>query len=155
MIEALQDAQGELRRVDHLVYVSLKYTRTADVLKNTINRMILFYEQVVQALLLKAVEDEKLEEISISPIQKADQLIKLHDKDITIKENMELYLGLRKMSRAKFTKREEYRRHLTMTVFLEGGVKRDVTMDSVKEDYLKQVEFFDYAKEMIIPTEDD
>ena len=40
MIETLENAKEELKRVDHLIFVSLKYTRTVDVLLNVINRII-------------------------------------------------------------------------------------------------------------------
>ena len=40
MDDALYDAEKELKRVDHLIYVSLKYTRTVDVFKNIIKRLI-------------------------------------------------------------------------------------------------------------------
>ncbi len=40
MIEDLEDsALQELKRADHLIYVTLKYTRTVDVIKNTIKRL--------------------------------------------------------------------------------------------------------------------
>ena len=34
MKEALDNAKEELKRVDHLFYVSLKYTRTADMMRH-------------------------------------------------------------------------------------------------------------------------
>src|SRR3989338_8139601 len=34
----------ELKRADHLVYVSLKYTRTCDIMKNAVKRMIAAFE---------------------------------------------------------------------------------------------------------------
>ena len=40
MKEALDNAKEELKRVDHLFYVSLKYTRTADMMRHLIERLI-------------------------------------------------------------------------------------------------------------------
>ena len=36
----IPEAKEELKRADHLLYVTLKYTRTADVIKNTIHRLL-------------------------------------------------------------------------------------------------------------------
>ena len=40
MKESFELAVQELKRVDHLFWVSLKYTRTVDVIKNVIDRLI-------------------------------------------------------------------------------------------------------------------
>ena len=50
MREKLEEAFEELKRVDHLIYVSLKYTRTTDVLKNVIDRMITTAECMMNAI---------------------------------------------------------------------------------------------------------
>ena len=34
------DADEELKRADHMIYVTLKYTRTADVIHNILKRLI-------------------------------------------------------------------------------------------------------------------
>ena len=40
MIESLENAKEELKRIDHLIYVTLKYTRTVDVLLSVVERMV-------------------------------------------------------------------------------------------------------------------
>ena len=40
MIEDTDSAKGQLLRADHLFHVTLKYTRTVDVIRNTIERLI-------------------------------------------------------------------------------------------------------------------
>ena len=40
MQDYIDDMKSELKRVDHIIYVSLKYTRTVDVIKHAIDRMI-------------------------------------------------------------------------------------------------------------------
>jgi hypothetical protein len=47
-------------RVDHLIFVSLKYSRTVDVIKSVIKRLISTYEIAMKALLENALEGEKL-----------------------------------------------------------------------------------------------
>ena len=67
MIILLEDAGEELKRADHLVYVSLKYTRTVDVLMNSLSRMIDAYDYLIGALLLYAKEEKSLQVIPSSP----------------------------------------------------------------------------------------
>ena len=40
--------EEELKRADHLIYVSLKYTRTCDIMKNAIKRLISAFELAMQ-----------------------------------------------------------------------------------------------------------
>ena len=56
MKESLQDAKEELKRIDHLIYVTLKYTRTVDVFLSIIERMINSYEFIIDVLLKIAVK---------------------------------------------------------------------------------------------------
>ena len=47
----IDNAEEEIKRADHLVYVSLKYTRTCDIMKNSIKRMISAYELMIKEYL--------------------------------------------------------------------------------------------------------
>ena len=40
MLEHDSDAREELKRADHLLYVTLKYTKNIDVIKNAIRRLV-------------------------------------------------------------------------------------------------------------------
>ena len=40
MKDYLDDVKNEVKRVDHLIYVSLKYTRTVDVIRSVVERII-------------------------------------------------------------------------------------------------------------------
>ena len=44
MNEQLENTIEELKRVDHLFYVSLKYTRTVDMIKHVLERIISTHE---------------------------------------------------------------------------------------------------------------
>ena len=66
MKELLKDAKEELKRVDHLIYVSLKYTRTVDVIRNVIDRLISSFDFVADGLLQKALDEKKIKEIILS-----------------------------------------------------------------------------------------
>lgn len=143
MIEYLEEAQEELKRVDHLIYVSLKYTRTADILLNAINRMIDAYDLVFSAILEKAAEDGKVPEIPATPIERGVAVKEIYSEDQQIHDNVELCFLLRKIHRAPNPlKDQEYRRHVSMTVVVEGR-EEVVNIDIITQYYHFQREFFD------------
>ena len=51
MHEYLVNAKEDMKRISHSVYVSLKYTRTVDVIKNILKRMITTLNHVILDLL--------------------------------------------------------------------------------------------------------
>ena len=154
MIESLSDAKEELKRVDHLIYVSLKYTRTADIFINTISRMIDAYNHMFDALLKYNVEQKVIKELPIAPIEKGNLLKELYKDDRQVIDNVNLYFMLRKIFRAKIhEKSQEYRRHVTMKVMVDN-TEEIINIDIITQYYLFQNEMFNRIKNIIIPPED-
>jgi len=147
MQECLINAHEELKRVDHLIYVSLKYTRTIDVIKNIVERFISSYDCFMLALLTKLKNDGKIDEIPESPIEKAN-LVREKYPDPIVSENIDIYLLYRKIIKAKSVSSQEYRRHVTMTATLPDGTTIDVDIDKIYEYYKKAKEFFEYIKKL-------
>ena len=144
MNETLMDAHEELKRVDHLVYVSLKYTRTVDVILNILNRMIDGYSYMIDVLLEKAREEKKMVPDVTSALEKAETARKLYEDDVAVVDNIDLYLLLRKLLRAKHIEREnEYRRHVTMKTVIDGR-EEIVNIDIVTNYFIFQREFLDH-----------
>jgi len=139
MKERFQDAYEELKRIDHLIHVSLKYTRTVDVLISVLIRFISCIDAVMESLMMKAKEDEKISEIPETPFVQAKKIIKLYDDQI-IKDMMNEYLLFRRLIRAKYTRREEFRRYVTMTAD-DNGTFVEIDIDKVVE-YHEQLENF-------------
>ena len=140
MKNSLEEAERELKRVDHLIFVSLKYTRTVDILKNTVQRIIDAYDLAIIALLEYLKEKEKVKEIPKSPGLRITHLKKaLADEPIFL-EFFNHYLHMREILRSDFDKREEFRRHVTMISNIRGKMV-EITIDSISEDY-KNVKVF-------------
>jgi len=149
MKEILRDANEELKRVDHLVYVSLKYTRTVDVILNILNSMIDAYAFMMDALIKKAQDEGQVFEEPFSAIERAEAVQKLYAEDIAIQDNVELYLLLRKLLRAKNIEREnEYRRHVTMKTVIDGR-EEIVNIDIITNYYLFQREFLEHLHRIL------
>jgi hypothetical protein len=144
MKESLYEAKDELKRVDHQIYVSLKYTRTVDVLVNCLGRMIDAYACMIDALLNYAVEKKMIKEdfIPSSPLEKVDVARTLFNDEI-MNKNMELYLLMRKIVKTSPKKEQEFRRHVTLRTAVDGK-EIIVDIDIVTEYYSTMKEFFDW-----------
>jgi len=153
MKEALDNAILELKRVDHLFYVSLKYTRTVDMMKHMLERLISTFSCGIESLLKHAKEQKKIAEIPDNLGLRAKLLMEtIQDEEIT--DYMNFYLRLRKLVRAPYTKREEFRRHVTMTATIDNGEIVEVNIDSLKEDYDKTKDFMKYIRTTLYGEEE-
>lgn len=156
MKEAIEDAKEELKRVDHLIFVSLKYTRTVDVLLNVIKRLIDAYDFAIEAL-LRFGKDKNMfsEEIPNNPISKTELVLRVF-KDPVIKQNMELYLLFRKIVKININDYErlnEYRRHVTLKTKVDKE-NIEIKIDNVTEYYTIIKEFVKYIDNLIREVEE-
>lgn len=140
----LENAKEELKRVDHLIYVSLKYTRTCDVFKNIIERLISAIEFGIDAILQRLEEEKKIFEAPTQPGAKCNA-VKDHVRDEKILQMIEFYLLLRQMKRADFSREREYRRHVTMTMVIEGK-STEVNIDSITQFYKDAKAHLEYVE---------
>ena len=125
MIDALERSRIELRRAEHLYYVSLKYSRTVDMIKNVIARLITALEASIEALIMQQVEKGTTDKIPELPRQKID-IIKKEYKDPYILEMVDFYTYLKTLDKATHEDLKEYRRHVTMTAHTQEG---DINVD--------------------------
>jgi len=142
-------AKEELKRVDHLIYVTLKYTRTCDVIKNTIERLINAFEAVFDQGLEYAKKKRKTKVIPDSNRLKGELLYKVCNKR-GVKKYFELYLLLRDLYVAEFGRKEEYRKHVAMVCTMDNGKIIEVDIPTLMEYYTQTKEFVkiieDWAK---------
>ncbi|MFO8016375.1 MAG: hypothetical protein R6U32_04675 [Candidatus Woesearchaeota archaeon] len=151
MKESLEKAREELKRSDHLIYVSLKYTRTCDVFKSIIERLINAMDFMIEALLKKEAEDNNIEEIPPQPIAKCKLCADTTGND-EIKEMCDFFLTLKKISRAGFTREREYRRHVTMRMDIEG-TECSVDIDTITEYYKRTQHYYDMIQALLTGDE--
>ena len=57
---------------DHLLYVSLKYTKTCDVIKNLLLRWLKMIEISIEQILKQAKKKKKIKAIPMTPMEKID-----------------------------------------------------------------------------------
>ena len=146
-IEELEHSREELKRVDHLIYVSLKYTRTCDVFKNIIARIIDAVDFSLTAILKRLQQEGKIENIPKQAKLKCNEIKKL-TQDSKILDLIDFYLMLREIDRADFTREKEYRRHVTMVCKIEG-TDIVINIDVITEYYKRVRELLEYAEKFV------
>jgi len=148
MKDYLDEAKDELKRVDHLIYVSLKYTRTVDVIKSVLERMISTFDSGFMALLVKVKRRRKGLEIPSQPRVRAELLKEIFPEDSNLNSFIDFYLLLRDLTQSKYDRREEYRRHVTMITYLSGETNPyEVNIDVIYEFNEKCKKFMEYLEE--------
>ncbi len=148
MEESYEEAVAELKRIDHLFYVSLKYTRTVDMMKHMLDRMVGMFQFGILCLLKKKKIDNKL---TLIPENNAMRiaLVLEHYPDEELKQFIQFYIRLRKLTKAPFSRREEFRRHVTMTATLDNNEIVEIDIDKLKEYYDLSRIFVKYLKVQI------
>lgn len=147
MLPIIEPAREEMKRADHLLYVSLKYTRTVDVLKSLLERLTNTIDAIVDGLLDFAVDKKKIAEKPENLGLKGDLAKKIF-KDPVVDEMVDFGLYLKQINRAEFKRSREFRRHVTMTAMTPFGIV-NIDIDIIKEHFMKVQSFLDHAETMI------
>ena len=105
---------------DHLLYVSLKYTKTCDVIINLIIRWRKMIETSIDAILQQAKKKKKISIIPISPVKKIEQVRKIFKNDKNFQEVIDLYEMFRKIGELRIERIGEFRKNVTLKVFYRG-----------------------------------
>jgi len=146
MSTKLNEAKEEIKRADHLLFVTLKYTRTTDVIKNVIHRLLESYDNAIIYALEYLKKKKKIKEIPLTPVSRAEVLRDQNKHDINMLDYLNGYFLLRKIQRAEYTKKEEFRKNVTLTVMHNDEVI-EINIENLEELYNKTKEFVDYIAE--------
>jgi hypothetical protein len=153
MNERLEEAVNELKRADHMIFVSLKYTRTVDVIKNILERLITCFDATFDYIVEYLKDSKKIEAVPATRSKKIDVLREYFKSNGDFQEFIDFYLSLRKINKAEFTRRQEFRRHVTMSALLEDGRITELNIDVIHDYYLKTKAFIDLAVAIVSPKE--
>jgi len=117
---------------DHLFYVSLKYTKTTDVMLNLIARWRSLIETAIDRLLEHAKKKKKIKSIPIAPKQKADKVREVYKRNQNIIEALDLYEFFKRIENLEKQKENEFRKNVTLRVMYKGEWVA-IDMDKLKE----------------------
>jgi hypothetical protein len=105
---------------DHLLYVSLKYTKTCDVIINLIFRWKKMIDESIDKILKHAKKKKKISSIPANPIGRQELIKKLFKKEKEFLEVIEMYEMFRKISELRKERIGEFRKNVTLKVFYQG-----------------------------------
>lgn len=116
---------------DHLLYVSLKYTKTCDVIVNLILRWKELMDKSIDKMLLQAKRKKKIKIIPNNPIGKIEEMRKIFKKDKSIKDALGLYDMFKKIRELRTERIGEFRKNVTLRVFYRGE-EIPINLDQLK-----------------------
>lgn len=142
----LANAKEEIKRADHLIYISLKYTRTCDIMMNVVSRMIGAFDDLIHASLLNLKDVGKIKNIPESKTNRAEELLK---SKRGFKSYIDLYFLLKRIYSSDFIRREEYRKNVTLISQLGPDENLEITVPILTEYFKKTREFITVVEEFI------
>lgn len=150
----MENAREELKRADHLVYVSLKYTRTVDMIRHIVKRLMNCYEFLMDELIDNLKKNKKINEIPSNPIQKNEFVKEKYHEDNEIVSAMNFYMMLHRIMKAEYTKTREFRRNVAMvTIFDDKNISMNINIDAMYDFYKRAKAFTDYVERLLYPKE--
>jgi len=125
---------------DHLLYVSLKYTKTTDVILNLIARWRSIIDLCIDKILEKAKKKKQISSIPSIPKLKIDKLREVYKKNEIIMQTLDLHEFFKNIEKLEKIRENEFRKNMTLKVLYRGNWI-DINLDKLKE-YNESLERF-------------
>ncbi|MBI2449108.1 hypothetical protein HYV49_02315 [Candidatus Pacearchaeota archaeon] len=142
----MEDIIQEKISADHLLYVSLKYTKTGDVIINLILRWKSIINRCFDALLADAKKRKKIKEIPTIPKHRIEILKEMFKDNENVTKVIEVYEFFNKIQGLDKNVEHEYRKNLTLNVFYNGQWIA-INMDKLKEYNALLESFISFVKQ--------
>lgn len=143
------EAKEELKRADHLIHITLKYTRTTDVIISILQRFVSAIEAEMKDILEIAKEKKHITQIEPSPKLKTQQLRKLFKNSEEINILIDFYFLLRRIIKAEHSKKDEFRKNITLYAIDDSGIFAEINAETIKEYFKKVEDLINYMDEYI------
>ncbi len=143
----MRGIESEYRKAEHLLYVSLKYTKTADVIRNVIIRWQSTLDLCIDRLLMRAKRLKKIKKIPTAPLAKTDVLPSVY-KDPIVKGIIELYLFFRKLDTFEQIRQGEFRKNVAL-VIIDKNKELIIDIPKLYEWNEKIKQFIEYVREKV------
>ena len=136
----IEEIVKEKTSADHLLYVSLKYTKTCDVILNLLARWKSLIEISFDAIIEKGVEEGKIPHKATNPKQRIE-FIKTHYKKIpAIQTIVPLYIFFKRIPDLNKTREGEFRKNVNLKI-IEQTITTSINMEKLGE-YSNEVDNF-------------
>ncbi len=127
----LERIMKEKTSADHLLYVSLKYTKTCDVILNLIERWRSMVELCIDALLQKLKKKKIITTLPAAPKMKVLTLKDIFKKEPAIIQTLDLYEFFKKIPQLNKIRESEFRKNVCLKVI--DGKEVKINMEKLKE----------------------
>jgi len=129
----MPNIEKEMKAAQHLLYVSMKYTKTCDVMLNLMHRWQQMVDEAMLAVLERAKKKKVIKEIPVAPIQKVNVVKGLFKKEAVVQDTMTLYLFFRKVHSFEMFKEHEFRKNVCLRIIDDQGKERIIDIEKLKE----------------------
>ena len=133
---------------DHLLYVSLKYTKTCDVIINLLKRWTVMISDAVDGLLEQLKKKKKIKSIPAAPRQKIELAKKEFKKVPEVMKTLELYEFFRRSENLRTVRESEFRKDVRLKVY--NGEETIINLDKLKEYSANFESFISYVKQFLM-----
>ena len=130
----IEEIIKEKTSADHLLYVSLKYTKTCDVILNLLARWKSLIELSFDAILEMGVESKKIPAMPESPKQRIEFIKKYFKKSDDVQDVVSLYVFFKRVPDLSKTRSGEFRKNVNLKV-VELKKTTDINMEKLGEYY--------------------
>ena len=145
----LEDIIKEKISADHLLYVSLKYTKTCDVILNLIKRWTIMIDHSVEGMLKHAKKKKKIKVIPDAPRQRIELIKKTYKKIPEMMDTMTVYEFFKRVDNCPKQRESEFRKGVKLRI-TDQGEEVIVDLEKLKE-YSKILEdFIGYVKQTLL-----
>ena len=145
MSEALEKIIKEKISADHLMYVSMKYTKTCDVMINLIKRWKIMIDYAIDGLLEKAKKQKKIKKIPTAPKLKLDLIKEIFKDTPEIMDTIKEYEMFKLIDILNKTKEHEFRKGVCLRVMYRGKeIKVNLEQLKIYAEILER--FINYTK---------
>lgn len=134
---------------DHLLYVSLKYTKTCDVILNLINRWTIMLDDCTQALLEQLKKKKRLKIIPSAPRMKIEIIKNEFKKSPEVMQTMEIYEFFKRINNLRTIRESEFRKDVRLKVS-DNNKEIIINLDKLKEYSSILEKFISYVKQFLL-----
>ena len=130
----------EKTSADHLLYVSLKYTKTCDVILNLLARWKSLIEISFDSIIITYVDEGKIPSTPISPKERIEFIRKYFKKYPAIQEIVPTYIFFKRVPDLEKSREGEFRKNVNLKVKLPNDI---VHINLLKlDEYSEKVDNF-------------
>ena len=122
----------EKTSADHLLYVSLKYTKTCDVILNLLARWKSMIELSFDAVIEVLVEKKKIPGTPKSPKERVEFIKKYFKKYPAIQETIPLYIFFKRVPDQDKQREGEFRKNVNLKI-IEPRKTTEINMEMLGE----------------------